>query len=185
LELTADEIDDYIRPAKAGRGRKATVNRVTECFSKPTARRRSKHFSESTFHPSLTWTKRATNGRVSQTRAFEKLLKHIPNDGLRDFVEWGYKTGQRKNETAAMTWAMFDSKDGVLRIPGDQCKNRIDRTSPLTAALRAIIERRQAKREIKTKDGSVRMTNLFFTAVMAGRIAILRRAGKPRVQRRK
>jgi len=164
LELTADEIDDYIDRRKQDGDAKATVNRVTGMLLQ--AYRHGvvqKHFSEFNI-PSITHLDEKGNERKGflKPEQFEKLLKHIPNDGLRDFVEWGYKTGQRKNETAAMTWAMFDSKDGVLRIPGDQCKNRIDRTSPLTAALRAIIERRQAKREIKTKDGSVRMTEFIF-----------------------
>jgi integrase len=32
----------------------------------------------------------------------------LPDDGLRDFVEWAYWTGMRKGEIAALTWDAFD-----------------------------------------------------------------------------
>jgi hypothetical protein len=34
------------------------------------------------------------------------LLAALPDDALRDFVEWGFETGQRKSEIAALTWAI-------------------------------------------------------------------------------
>ncbi len=50
------------------------------------------------------------------------VLANLPNDGLRDFVEWAACTGQRNGEIASLTWDMVDGSE--IRIPGEVCKNR-------------------------------------------------------------
>jgi integrase len=74
----------------------------------------------------------------------EALLQHIPDDGIRDFVAWGFRTGMRKGEIARLTWDMLDrsGQPWVLRIPGAITKNRSGRTLGLEGDVRAVIERR-------------------------------------------
>ncbi len=38
----------------------------------------------------------------------EALLQQISDDGIRDFVAWGFRTGMRKGEIARLTWDMLD-----------------------------------------------------------------------------
>lgn len=74
----------------------------------------------------------------------EALLQHVSDDGLRDFIAWGFRTGMRKGEIARLTWDMLDrsGQPWVLRIPGAITKNRSGRTLGLEGDVRAIIERR-------------------------------------------
>jgi integrase len=78
------------------------------------------------------------------------VLSHLPDDGLRDFVEWASLTGQRKSEIASLTWSMIDGD--VLRIPGEICKNGKPRVIPLGAEFAAVLERRKSARRI-VRDG--------------------------------
>jgi integrase len=66
------------------------------------------------------------------------LLAALPDDALRDFVEWGFETGQRKSEIAALTWAMYEASENQIHIPGNLCKNRKARSIALGPALRGI-----------------------------------------------
>jgi integrase len=72
------------------------------------------------------------------------VLANLPNDGLRDFVEWVACTGQRKGEIASLTWDMVDGSE--IRIPGEVCKNRRPRVIPLGSELAEIVARRKKAR---------------------------------------
>jgi len=74
----------------------------------------------------------------------EALLQHIADDGIRDFIAWGFRTGMRKGEIARLTWDMLDRSGTpwVLRIPAAITKNRTGRTLGLEGDVRTIIERR-------------------------------------------
>jgi hypothetical protein len=48
---------------------------------------------------------------------FQAVLGHVPDDGLRDFVEWAYWTGMRKGEIRKLTWATFNRETWVLTLP--------------------------------------------------------------------
>ncbi|HJQ82881.1 MAG TPA: site-specific integrase [Candidatus Binatia bacterium] len=79
---------------------------------------------------------------------FFAVLGHLPDDGLRDFVEWAYWTGRRKGEIAKLTWAAFDAQTWTLTLPGRITKNGKPRKVVLTGPFRAIIERRLAVRRL-------------------------------------
>jgi integrase len=74
----------------------------------------------------------------------EALLEHVQDDGIRDFIAWGFRTGMRKGEIARLTWEMLDRSGTpwVLKIPAAITKNRTGRTLGLEGEVRTIIERR-------------------------------------------
>jgi integrase len=76
------------------------------------------------------------------------LLGRVEDADLRDFIEWGFRTGMRKGEIARLTWDMLDRSGSpwVLRIPGAITKNRTGRTLGLEGEVRGIIERRLRSR---------------------------------------
>jgi integrase len=88
------------------------------------------------------------------------VLANLPNDGLRDFVEWASLTGQRKSEIAAMSWDMLDGNE--IRIPAGFCKNRRARVIPLGPELLAIVERRRKARRVISMDGTAQLAEPIF-----------------------
>jgi integrase len=79
---------------------------------------------------------------------FLAVLARVPDDGLRDFVEWAYWTGMRKGEIARLEWSAFDRETWTLTLPGRITKNRKPRRLALVGPLRAILERRLAVRRL-------------------------------------
>lgn len=73
---------------------------------------------------------------------FLALLAALPDDGLRDFVEWAYWTGMRKGEAASLQWKHLDRETWTIRLPAKNAKTRKGRALALRGAFRAIIERR-------------------------------------------
>ena len=80
----------------------------------------------------------------------EALLQRIPDRDLHDFIEWGFRTGQRKGEIAKLTWDMLDRTFPVwvLRLPGAIAKNKTGRSLGLAGETRTIMERRLARRRL-------------------------------------
>lgn len=79
---------------------------------------------------------------------FLAVLAHLPDDGLRDMVEWSYWTGMRKGEVAKLTWAAFDRETWTLTLPARSSKTKRPRKLALRGPLRAIIERRVVARRL-------------------------------------
>ncbi len=80
----------------------------------------------------------------------EALLRYVQDADLRDFIRWGWLTGMRKGEAAALTWAMLDTSSDpwLLRVPGEATKNGVARTLGLAGEARAVIERRVEARRM-------------------------------------
>lgn len=76
---------------------------------------------------------------------FQRFLVELPDDGLRDFVEWLGYTGMRRGEAMKLRWDYLHKtpKGSELRIPATDTKNRKPRVIPIVARLREIIQRRQ------------------------------------------
>ena len=95
--------------------------------------------------------------RITFVRGFfseeeiRNVLANLPDDGLRDFVEWAACTGQRKGEIMSLKWGMIDGEE--IRIPGEFCKNRRPRVIPLGPELARIIARRKQSRRLVSIDG--------------------------------
>jgi integrase len=80
--------------------------------------------------------------------SFLALLGALPDDGLRDYVEWSARTGMRKAEAARLTWAGYDRETGVVRLPGKDAKTGEPRRIVLAGPLQALIARRiEARKE--------------------------------------
>jgi integrase len=103
--------------------------------------------------------------RLLTRSTFEALVAALPAY-LQDFTRFAYQTGWRRGEIESLTAANVDMKLGELRI-GDS-KNGDGRVIPLRDedgrlnAVGEIVERRMAARQIKEKDGSVRVVDLLF-----------------------
>jgi integrase len=80
----------------------------------------------------------------------QAVLKHVADEGVRDSIEWGFRTGMRKGEIGRLTWDMLDrtGTPWVLRLPASITKNRTGRTLGLGGDVRAIIERRLRVRRL-------------------------------------
>jgi integrase len=95
-----------------------------------------------------------------------ELLANLPDDGLRDFVEWADCTGQRRGEIASLTWDMVDGATHVPARrdpgPGELCKNRRPRVIPIGPELAEILARRKKARRVFSMDGVTRFAEPIF-----------------------
>ncbi len=78
---------------------------------------------------------------------FQRFVAALPDDGLRDYVEWLGWTAMRRGEASKLRWKYVSSDRTKLTIPGDDRKNRRPHTIPLVAPLDAIIARRWKARK--------------------------------------
>ena len=158
--ITPEKIDGYIRMKLEEEYRPASVNRrlqmICQAFNLAVERgtlSRAPHIRK------LSEADNTRQGFFSEEE-IAAVLVNLPNDGLRDFVEWGSLTGQRKSEIAALTWGMLEGSE--LHIPGEVCKNRKARAIPLGAELAAIIERRKKSRRVVSLSGTTRLAEPIF-----------------------
>jgi integrase len=151
VDVTADDIDHFKRERRGAGRAPATINRGLEVLRQAYRLAVKK--------------KRLAVGQVPEIEflavdnvrsgffdlaEMTALLPRIPDTDVRDFVEWGYRTGQRKSEIAVLTWVMLDRSGDVwvLRLPGSITKNKRGRVLGLSADTRAIIERRVKVRRL-------------------------------------
>jgi len=78
---------------------------------------------------------------------FMTVLGELPDDGLRDFVEWAGRTAMRKGEIAKLTWQGYDRETGVVRLPGKDAKTGKPRRIVLAGPLLALVARRVEARK--------------------------------------
>ena len=81
---------------------------------------------------------------------FQRFLSYLPDDGLRDFVEWLGYTGERRGEGMRLRWSYLHKtpKGEELRIPGSETKNGKPRVLPAVGKLKEIIQRRRKRRRL-------------------------------------
>jgi integrase len=171
LAITPGVIDHYIEDRRADKfgkngelipgDRPASINRTLQLLGQA-FHLAIKHgtLSRAPYIRKLSEADNVRQGFFSETQ-IQEILANLPDDGLRDFVEWAACTGQRKGEIASLTWDMLDGDE--VRIPGELCKNRRPRVIPLGPELTEIIERRRRARAV-TEDGAVqlRLADLVF-----------------------
>jgi len=147
LEVTTASVEEYQRQRRALGRAPATINRELESL-----RRAFSYASKLTpplFPRHLVPTISALpvdNVRTGYFDAAEvaALLANVPHADLRDFIEWGFRTGMRKGEIAKLEWSMLDRSGPtwVLNLPGSITKNGRGRALGLQGEVRTIIERR-------------------------------------------
>ena len=76
-----------------------------------------------------------------------RLLAALPDDGLRDYVEFCWCTGMRKSEAASLRWSFIH--DGRIVVPQEFCKSRKPHVIPIAGPLAAILKRREAARSFQ------------------------------------
>jgi integrase len=158
LAVGRDHINAYKQERLAAGYAKATINRPLEYLS--LSLKLAVETGRLSYMPVIKMFSEKGNERKGfvEPEQFAKILAHLPAD-LRDFAQWGYATGQRKGETAALRWDMVDGD--ALRIPGTITKNGLARTLPLSAELAQILKRRQAQRAVAI-NGVTQLRPLLF-----------------------
>jgi len=78
------------------------------------------------------------------------LSKALP-EYLKGFVAFGYKTGWRKSEIEALTWAQVDLEQGIVRLEPGDTKNDDGRTVYLDAELTQMFKDLWEKRKTAEK----------------------------------
>ena len=168
--MTPEQIDKYIeRRLASKRGTKgelipgdrpASINRSLQLLGQVfnLAVKRST-LSRAPYIRKLSEADNVRQGFFSEEE-IKTVLANLPDDGLRDFVEWAACTGQRKGEIASLTWEMVDGSE--IRIPGEVCKNRRPRVIPFGPELAEIIARRRRSRRLVPMDGVTQLAEPIF-----------------------
>jgi integrase len=72
----------------------------------------------------------------------------LPDDDLRDLLDWLFLTGMRIGQTLKLMWSAYNRQRGELRSPASDVKTRTEEVIPITGTpLAPIIERRWAARK--------------------------------------
>jgi integrase len=143
--LTSAQVDAYITKRLAAGARPATVNRTTEIVRR--AYKVAKHATPEIRHLSEKGNERKGFFNVEE---LEKVVNNLPED-LQDFTRFGYATGWRKGEISSLKWS--DVEDGIIRLRGENSKNREPRQITIDGDLVEIVRRRRALRAVETPDG--------------------------------
>ena len=140
-ELTAVDVEKYVQRRKNEGSKNATINRVTEIL------RRCYKLAKLT-PPDMVRLSEKNNTRQGffSEAEFRVLHSHLPND-LKDFCRFAYLTGWRRNEIRSLRWS--DIEGNIVRLRGENAKNRTARYVVLAGELKSILERRQQERLVE------------------------------------
>jgi len=142
--LTADDYDTYVRRRQKEGAAIATINRVGQLL-------RSAYRLQSLPYPRFSIPKEQNARQGFFTPAeFQMLLNALPDDGLRDYVLFGYLTGMRKGEISSLRWEFV--REGDIVLPGQYAKTGKPRTIPIEGEIAELIKRRESARAFKVCD---------------------------------
>jgi len=74
-------------------------------------------------------------------------LTTVSNETTRDYLILLLFTGMRRSECAALEWSMFDTKGGILTIPGKLTKNGKEHVLPLGVYVSNLLTNKQLSSE--------------------------------------
>jgi integrase len=153
MDVTTTSVERYQRDRlDAGKAR-ATVNREIEALRRAynvAARQTPPTFPKHLVphFPTLS----LDNVRVGffDRADVQALLKQVEDAGIRDMIEWAFRTGMRKGEITKLTWDMLDrtGTPWVLHLSAALEKNRTRRLLGIEGDVRTIMERRLAARRL-------------------------------------
>ena len=155
-ELTSEDITKYMKGRAAAHAANATVNRGIEILSRCYA------LAEIPAPKMHALPENNARKGFFTAAEMEAVLANLPDDGLRDFVRFGYITGMRKGEIESLRWDNLE-KDGVLKLAAEDAKTGEARTVPCDQGeLADIIERRKAARSFKDAAGGIMLAQFIF-----------------------
>jgi integrase len=152
-DLTADDYDAYVKRRLKKGAAQATVNRVGQIL-------RCAYRLQNLPHPrfSISPELNARQGFFSPVE-FNAVVDALPDDGLRDFVRFGYFTGMRKSEVGSLRWEFV--RDGEIVLPGLYAKTGKPRTIPIEGDIADLLKRRESARALKSGE-VVRLSQFIF-----------------------
>jgi integrase len=77
---------------------------------------------------------------------YQAVRAHLPPP-YQDILDFAYYSGWRRREITGLTWAEVDWRGNVVRLDPARSKTDTGRVLPLNPALRAVLERRHARRQ--------------------------------------
>ena len=159
-DLTAVHLQEYyVRRAKQ-EYKPATTNRIVQVL------RRTFNLAKKLLKANLEWPdfempsekENARQGFVKPGQ-MTRLLAELPDDGLRDFVEWAWSTGMRKGEAASLRWSFIS--DTGLTVPAEFCKSKNPHTIQFGGVLPSIIARCRNRRAFEV-NGTRQLSEFIF-----------------------
>lgn len=153
-EIKAVDLQEYaLRQRRAGY-RNASINRRLELL------RHSYYLKELTppKFKKLYERDNVRKGFFSQEQ-MERLLAHLPDDGLRDFTRFAWCTCMRRGELASLKWSFVDGEE--LNVLAELCKSHEAHKIPIKGPLVAILARRKAARTFRS-EGIVQLSDYVF-----------------------
>jgi len=136
LALTTERLRDFVAYRQKEGSKPASVKRQLEAIRRAFAlAAEAGTVTYTPAIPSLT-VQNARQGFLSRAD-FEALLANIMDRDVRDFADWGFWTGMRKGEIAAVTWEALD-RDGdrwTLRLHAKDAKTGHGRVLALEGPL--------------------------------------------------
>jgi integrase len=158
VDLTTEQVDMYIQERLENGVRPATINRNTQLLAQAYKLAiERKHLATAPLIRHLSEAGNARQGFFSDPE-FRNVASNLEPD-LADFALFGYLTGWRKGEISSLRWTDVDGD--VVRLKAENSKNGEARFITLEGELSELIERRKARRQVKTKAG-VLLSDLVF-----------------------
>jgi integrase len=153
-EVTSQDFERYALKRRKADYANASTNRIFQCL------RRAFNLAGTPW-PKFELLDEKDNVRegVFKPEEMQKVLDHLPDDGLRDYVAFAYSTGMRKGEISALRWS-FHRGDSIV-VPAGVCKNRRPHMVPVAGPLAAILKRREAARSFQS-NGVTQLSEYIF-----------------------
>jgi len=150
-DLTAVDLQNYCACRAEEKYATATTNRILQALRRMFSLAREMNIGNLTW-PSFKLPAEKGNERKGFAKPAQvtKLLAELPDDGLREFVEWCYATGMRKSEASSIRWAWVS--DNELTVPAEFCKSRRPHNIQFGGVLPSIIARCRNRRAFEVND---------------------------------
>jgi integrase len=159
-KLTPADVDRYIEARLAEDYAPASVNRQTGLLAEALRLAHRRGILTNVIAVRRLPERNARQGFLERAE-LDQVVAALP-DYLQDFTRVAYLTAWRRGELVSLRWSDVDRDGGVIRLRPEHSKNGRGRTVAIEGDLRAILERRRHARQIKDRDGTVRVAELVF-----------------------